>query len=86
MGPKLDLEVTSGLMAKRTSSATYLYCLVQSKQPPSLARVPPGLPGIGKPRALAAGELLWLIASDAPLALYGKEPIEAGLTDLNRGN
>jgi hypothetical protein len=83
MGSELDLEVTTGLMAKRTSSATYLYCVVQSKQPPSLAGVPPGLPGIGEPRALPAGKSLWLIAGDAPLALYGKEPIESGLADLN---
>src|SRR5258708_1351949 len=73
-------------MAKPTahpSSATYLYCLAQSKQPPSLAGVPPGLPGVHKPRALDAGGSLWLIAGNAPLALYGTGPIEAGLKDLD---
>jgi hypothetical protein len=64
-------------------SATYLYCLVQSKKEPSLAGVPPGLPGIQTPRALAAGNSLWLIAGDAPLSQYGAEPIEAGLEDLD---
>jgi len=64
------------------STATYLYCLVQSLREPSLAAAPPGLPGAGKPRAIDAGRGLWLVAADAPLDRYGEKPIERGLQDL----
>jgi len=64
------------------STATYLYCLVQSPREPSLRAVPPGLPGAGKPRAIGAGGGLWLVAADAPLDRYGEKPIERGLQDL----
>jgi hypothetical protein len=62
--------------------ATYLYCLVQSPRRLALGRVPRGLPGMGRVRALDAGQGLWLIASDAPLARYGREALKAGLTDI----
>jgi hypothetical protein len=64
------------------STATYLYCLVQSPRQPSLRAAPTGLPGAGKPRAIDAGQGLWLVASDAPLDRYGEKPIERGLQDL----
>jgi hypothetical protein len=37
---------------------------------------------MGRPRALAAGGALWLVAADAPVARYGAVPIERGLRDL----
>ena len=64
------------------TSATYLYCLVQSSREPSLRGAPAGLPGAGKPRAIDAGGGLWLVAADAPLERYGERPIEQGLQDL----
>jgi hypothetical protein len=64
------------------SAATYLYCLVQTTKAPSLRGAPAGLPGTGKPRALEAGDGLWLVAADAPLDRYGEKPIEKGLQDL----
>jgi hypothetical protein len=64
------------------STATYLYCLVQSASEPLLRGTPPGLPGAGKPRAIDAGRGLWLVAADAPLERYGEKPIEQGLQDL----
>jgi len=66
----------------RGPAATYLYCLVHGKEPPSLAGVPSGLPGMRAPRLLDAGNSLWLVAADAPLARYGKSPIEEGLRNL----
>jgi hypothetical protein len=63
-------------------SATYLYCLVSSAKAPGLRGAPAGLPGAGKPRALDAGDGLWLVAADAPLERYGEAPIQAGLQDL----
>jgi hypothetical protein len=71
-------------MKKHTSAnATYLYCLVQSKAQPSMKVVPPGLPGMKPPRLIDAGRSLWLVAADAPLSLYGTEPIEAVLQNLH---
>src|SRR5207302_9280315 len=64
------------------STATYLYCLVHSPREPSLRDAPAGLPGAGRPRAIDAGDGLWLVAADAPLDRYGEEPIEKGLQDL----
>ena len=65
------------------SDATYVYCLIQSEKPPSLDRAPTGLPGTGRPRVIAAGKGLWLVAADAPLDRYGEKPIEKGLRDLS---
>lgn len=64
------------------STATYLYCLVQSAREPSLRGVPAGLPGAGKPRAIDAGRGVWLLVADAPLDRYGEKPIEKGLRDF----
>jgi hypothetical protein len=64
------------------STATYVYCLVSTGKAPSLRGAPAGLPGTGKPRALDAGEGLWLVAADAPLDRYGEIPIEKGLQNL----
>jgi hypothetical protein len=44
---------------------------------------PPGLAGTAPPRALDAGNGLWLIVADAPLELYGAEPIDTKLGDLD---
>jgi gas vesicle protein GvpL/GvpF len=69
-------------MGATVRAGTYLYCLVQLREPMSLGQVPPGLPGVGMPRALHAGGSLWIIAADAPLSRYGPEHIERRLRDL----
>jgi hypothetical protein len=69
-------------MTASRRNATYLYCLVQSEQAPSLARAPRGLPGTGTLRVLPAAGDLWLVAADAPVARYGSAPVERGLRDL----
>jgi hypothetical protein len=63
--------------------AAYLYCLVQRSSAPPLARAPRGLPGVGRPRAVAAGHGLWLVVADAPLPRYAAASIERGLRDLD---
>ena len=65
------------------STATYLYCLVQSPRQPSLRGAPAGLPGAGRPRTIDGGRGLWLVAADAPLDRYGERPIGKGLSDLS---
>jgi len=70
--------------------ATYVYCLVQLRRPSrgtaaplTTTGAPRGLSRAGRPRALDAGERLWLVVADAPLAEYGQEPIERRLSDLD---
>jgi hypothetical protein len=65
-----------------TAAATYCYCLVRGTPAPVMAKVPRGLPGLGRPRLVAVGEGLWLVAADAPLPLYAAGEIEGRLTDL----
>ena len=65
------------------STATYLYCLVESAEAPPLDDAPQGLADAGAPRLLAVGEGLWLVAASAPLATYGPGEIEAHLEDLS---
>lgn len=69
-------------MAK-SSAAVYLYCLVKSPRRPAEARVPEGLPGAARARALQVAASLWLIAADVPLAIYGPSELEPRLRDLD---
>ena len=67
-----------------TASATYLYCAVRhARDPVRGAKAPRGLSGAGAPRALAAGDGVWLVAATAPLDRYGAETIDAQLADLD---
>jgi hypothetical protein len=63
-------------------SATYVYGVLVGSRQPTLSGTPAGLPGAGKPRLLDAGEGLWLVAADAPLARYAADRIDHGLRDL----
>lgn len=65
-------------------TAAYLYCVVHCVRPPSLARLPPGVPGSGPLVAAAAGRALWTIGGEVPLAEYGSEPVDRTLRDLDR--
>jgi hypothetical protein len=67
----------------RSAPATYVYCAVQAPKAPALARAPRGLTGTGRLRALDAGDGLWLVVADAPLARYGADAIERSLHDLD---
>ena len=53
--------------------------------PPDLRGAPEGLPGTGKPRALAAGQALWLIVADAPVSRYGEAAAGARRARPRRG-
>lgn len=67
------------------TTATYLYCVLKRARVPPLARVPPGMPGGARPRAIEVPHRpagLWLIVSDVPLDLYGSESINANLQDM----
>lgn len=64
-------------------NATYLYCLAQSPEPPSLEGAPPGLPGTGPLRRLRISGDVWIVAADAPLPDYGGGEIESHLSDLS---
>ncbi|HVL67099.1 MAG TPA: GvpL/GvpF family gas vesicle protein [Vicinamibacterales bacterium] len=64
-------------------TALYVYCIVKAAAAPSMARVPPGLPGAGKPEAVKVSESLWLIGARVPLDTYGGTALERGLADLD---
>jgi hypothetical protein len=73
-------------MAVRRSStvnATYVYCVVASASRPSAARVPSGLPGATRSRAVPLSRKLWLVTADVPTAMYGEEAVNARLRDLD---
>jgi hypothetical protein len=67
---------------RKTRSATYVYCITRGDRPPSLARVPRGLPAFGPARAVEVSARLWLVAADAPLDRYDEAAIQHGLLDL----
>src|SRR3954471_12664601 len=71
-------------MAKGTT-AVYLYCLVRAARRPAVARVPSGLPGGTRPQAHRAARSLWVIASEAPLDVYGPAQLEPQLRGLEWG-
>ena len=70
------------MIRRAEGPATYLYGLLQRRDMPDFAGAPRGLPGMGAPRALAAGPSLWLVVADAPLRHYGGPAIDSRLTDL----
>ena len=72
-----------GTAATPGQAATYVYCVVRSPGPPDLRGAPEGLPATGKPRALAAGQALWLIVADAPVSRYGEAPLARVVRDLD---
>jgi hypothetical protein len=65
------------------ATATYLYCLVQSARKPSVAHVPPGLPGAAPVVPAELAERLWIAHAQVPLDRYGPGPLEASLKDLD---
>jgi hypothetical protein len=67
----------------QTVHAVYAYAVVQSARAPALAKLPAGIPGASRPRALALGGGLWLVIADAPLSQYGSQVIETHLRDLD---
>jgi hypothetical protein len=65
------------------NQGTYVYCVIAGAEPPSLARVPRGLPGTGAVRALSLDRRTWVIVATAPLRLYGETVINRKLSDLD---
>jgi hypothetical protein len=65
------------------ATATYLYCLVQSARKPSVAGVPPGLPGATPVVPARLDQRLWVAHAQVPLDRYGSGPLEASLKDLD---
>ncbi len=68
-----------------SSQATYLYCIVESTEPP----IPPipeeglaGLPETAAPRLVPLSEGLWLVVGDAALPAFSGVEIERRLGDL----
>lgn len=65
-----------------SASATYVYCIVSSRQPLITTSTPAGLPGAGKARALEIRPGRYAVVSDAPLDRFGEAPLAERLSDL----
>jgi hypothetical protein len=72
-------------MAEGRSSiaATYVFCLVQSRRPPSLRSVPDSVPGAGSPRLLQIDRDIWAVVADAPLERFSGEALQKELQDVD---
>jgi hypothetical protein len=72
---------------KRSSSATYVYCVVKARRAPTFGRAakktPSGLDGTGKPRILDAGDGYFLVVTTAPFELYDATVIDSKLRDID---
>lgn len=62
--------------------ATYLYCVVKSPRRPSTAGAPRGLAEATAPEAVELGGSLWLIVAEVPLDVYGAEPLQQALGNI----
>ena len=66
-----------------STTATYVYCVLAAARRPRLSRTRRGLPGSGLLRLLDVESGLFAVVADAPLARYGEEAIQRGLSDLD---
>lgn len=64
-------------------TAVYLYCIFRAAKRPPMARVPPGLPGAGRPGVHRLAPSLWMVVADVPLDVYGPGQLEPRLRDLD---
>ena len=65
-------------------TAVYVYCLVRRARTPQAADAPAGLPGAGAPEVHPIDPGTWVVSAVVPLAVYGPEPLEEALRDLDR--
>ena len=72
-------------MTPSPNTATYLYCLVQAERRPRWPAPRAACPALGPLRVLPAGDGLWLVAADAPLAQYGGAPDRARTCAISSG-
>src|SRR6266404_1032630 len=69
-------------MNPEPASATYVFCLVESKRAPSVRGAPDSVSGAGPARAFAIDRDLWAIVADAPLDRFSGEALQQELQDL----
>ena len=63
-------------------AALYVYAVLRARGRVAPARVPPGLPGAGRPRVVSIGRGLSIVAADVPLDRYGPAALEPRLRDV----
>ena len=63
-------------------TATYVFCLVESKRAPSVRGAPDSVPGAGPVRTIEIDRGLWAIVADAPLHRFSGEALQQELQDL----
>lgn len=67
----------------RTARGTYVYCAIQADPTFALPTDVAGLPGLGRPRLIAAGNGRALVVANAPRRRFGEHVIARGLRDLD---
>jgi hypothetical protein len=65
------------------TALTYVYGLVVAARKPSLARMPPGLPGASPMRLLEVERGRWLAVADVKARDYGEEAVNRRLSNLD---
>jgi gas vesicle protein GvpL/GvpF len=70
-------------MMRSSKPATYVYCIVSSRQPLSTTQTPPGPPGTREVRALEVRPHRYAVISDAALDQFGERPLAHHLSDLD---
>ena len=63
--------------------ATYVYCIVSSRQPLSTTATSSGPPGTGRVRTVEVRPHRYVVMSDAPLDQFGERALAANLSNLD---
>lgn len=63
-------------------SATYVFCLVQSRTAPSTRGVPSSVPEAGAIRLLPIERGVWAVVADAPLTHFSGEALQEEMQDI----
>jgi Gas vesicle synthesis protein GvpL/GvpF len=66
-----------------SAHATYVYCVVHRDRPAAVRNMPSGVPGSSRPALLDVSPALSIVVSTVPLGVYGREPLERRLHDLD---
>ena len=78
-----SLAVTSPGRPTASTTGTYVYGVMRSRNEPVVPSRLKGLPRTGAIRPLSVADDIWLIVANAPSGHYSAEAIERGLRDLD---
>lgn len=65
------------------SPGTYVFCVVEAAELPSVGRSLATLPGAGKPRVLPVARSIWMVVADAPPKAFSEQAVQRCLEDVD---